>query len=290
MKPHSPEMNIPSDSDIDYTNVDEICGYQMLLCKIFEKAGGFSVGIASSKEIIMVRREGMIWLREVKAIINKILSDSISEATAIPNSSFHTPNLNDVPRLLASYDFFYRVCHRGPCFTFVRDTTLKTVDCWINGDKTISKARVALLMLKEINRDIRTIPQRYLDFGMRTLESWINELRHYGRMQNLSQEDSYSVISFLLWYDLRVFGVSKVERLRWIEKYTLTESEIENLDVRTLWSYMDFDQRMSVLLGKSIEEQDERYTRFISKIATHPDTNRFLREAIELDLAKHKVA
>lgn len=276
-------MNIPFAKDIDYTNVDEVCGYQMLLCKIFEIAGGFNVGIASSKEIIMVRREGMIWLREVKAIINEILSAPVGE-------SDKAPGLNDVPRLLASYDFFYRVCHRGPCFTFVGDTTLKTVDCWIKGNMSISKARVALLMLKEINRDIRTIPQRYLDFGMRTLESWISDLRRFGRLQNLSQEDSFLVISYLLWYDLSVFGVSKDERFRWIEKYALTESEIENLDVRTLWTYMDFDQRMSVFLGKSIEEQDERYARFISKIAAHPDTNRFLREAIELDLAKHKVA
>lgn len=283
-------MNIPFAKDIDYTNVDEICGYQMLLCKIFEKAGGFNVGIASNKEIIMVRREGMIWLREVKSIINNILSAPIPEASAIPASSPHTPNLKDIPRLLASYDFFYRVCHRGPCFTFVRDTTIKTVDRWSNGDRSISKARVALLMLKEINRDIRAIPQRYVDFGMRVLESWINELRRYGRLQDLSQEDSCLVISFLLWYDLYVFGVSKDERLKWIETYTLSDSEIENLDERTLWAYMDFDQRISILMRKSIEEQDERYTRFISKIAIHPDTNRFLREAIELDLAKHKVA
>lgn len=283
-------MNIPFAKDIDYTNVDEICGYQMLLCKIFEKAGGFNVGIASNKEIIMVRREGMIWLRDVKSIINNILSAPIPEASAIPASSPHTPNLKDVPRLLASYDFFYRVCHRGPCFTFVRDTTIKTVDRWTNGDRSISKARVALLMLKEINRDIRAIPQRYVDFGMRVLESWINELRRYGRLQDLSQEDSYLVISFLLWYDLYVFGVSKDERIKWIETYTLSVCEIENLDERTLWAYMDFDQRISILMRKSIEEQDERYTRFISKIAIHPDTNRFLREAIELDLAKHKVA
>lgn len=282
-------MNIPFAKDIDYTNVDEVCGYQMLLCKIFEKAEGFSVGIASSKEIITVRREGLIWLREVKDIINNILTASLSEED-VPQTSPLTPNLNDVPRLLASYDFFYRVCHRGPCFTFVRDTTLKTVDCWTNGDTSISIARVALLMLKEINRDIRAIPQKYVDFGMRVLESWINELWCYGKLQNLSQEDSYKVMSFLLWYDLYVFGVSKDERIKWIETYTLSESEIENLDVRTLWAYMDFDQRASNFLGKSIEEQDERYTWFISKIANHIETNRFLREAIELDLAKHQVA
>lgn len=282
-------MNIPFAKDIDYTNVDEICGYQMLLCKIFEKAEGFSVGIASSKEIITVRREGLIWLREVKDIINNILTASLSEED-VPQTSPLTPNLNDVPRLLASYDFFYRVCHRGPCFTFVRDTTLKTVDCWTNGDTSISIARVALLMLKEINRDIRAIPQKYVDFGMRVLESWINELWCYGKLQNLSQEDSYKVMSFLLWYDLYVFGVSKDERIKWIETYTLSESEIENLDVRTIGAYMDFDQRASNFLGKSIEEQDERYTWFISKIANHIETNRFLREAIELDLAKHQVA
>lgn len=284
-------MNIPSAKDIDYTSVDEICGYQTLLCKIFEKAGGFSVGIASGKEIIMVRREGIIWLREVKAIINKILSAPLPEVEeTIPHSSLLVPNLKDVPRLLSSYDFFYRVCHRSPCFTFVRDTTLRAVDRWTNGDRSISKARVALLMQKEVNRDIRAIPQRYVSFAMKTLESWVDELRRHGRLQNIPGDDAYLVMSSLLWQDLYILGVTGDEKRGWIETYTLADSEIDKLDARTLWTYMDFDQRASVFFGKSIKEQDERYARLISKIATHPGTNRFLREAIELDLVPQKVA
>lgn len=37
-------------------------------------------------------------------------------------------------------------------------------------------------------------------------------------------------------------------------------------------------------------EEDELYAYLVSKIASHPVVNKFVREAIELDLAKHKVA
>lgn len=273
-------MNIPSAKDIDYTNVDEICGYQMLLCKIFEKTGGFGVGVASSKEIAMVRREGMAWLQNVGKAIKQILDLQANDSL----------KLGAIPRILVAYDFFYRICHNGPCFAFVRDTVLKVADNWLHGDKSISIACVALLLQKEINRDIRAIPQRYIDFSMSVLESWINELRLYGRLRNLSQADAYSVMSFLLCCNLFAFGVSKDERIKWIETYTLSAGEVDNLDVMTLWEYMDFDQKSSILLGESVTEKDERYDRLISKIAAHPDSDRFSREAIKLYLAKRQVA
>lgn len=273
-------MNIPSAKDIDYSNVAEICGYQMLLCKIFERAGGFGAGIASNNEIAMVRREGMTWLQNVEKTIKRILDSQTNDGL----------RLEAVPRLLASYDFFYRVCHSCTCFTFVRDTALTVADKWVHGDKSISTACVTLLLLKEIERDILAIPQRYIDFSMRVLESWIKELRRYGRLQNLSSADSYSVMSFLLLCDLFVFGVSRDERIQWIETYTLSIGDIDKLDAMTLWAYMDYDQKSSIFSGESITEQDERYVRLISKIAAHPESNRFLREAIELHLAKRQVA
>lgn len=42
---------IPSASGIDYGNVDEVCGYQLLLCKIFERAGGFDYSQVSNAAI-----------------------------------------------------------------------------------------------------------------------------------------------------------------------------------------------------------------------------------------------
>ena len=278
-------MNIPSAKDIDYTSVDEICGYQMLLCKLFEKAGGFGIGFASSKEIAMVRREGMTWLQNVEEAIKRILYSPGTNDKVVKRLT-----LGAIPRILTSYDFFYRVCHSGPCFTFVRDTALKVADNWVHGDKSISTACVTLLLLKEIERDILAIPQRYIDFSMRVLDSWIKELRSFGRLQNLSSADSYSVMSFLLLCDLFAFGVSRAERIQWIETYTLSVGEIDKLDAMTLWAYMDYDQKSSIFSGESITIQDERYVRLISKIAAHPESNRFSREAIELHLAKRQVA
>lgn len=273
-------MNIPFAKDVDYSNVDEICGYQMLLCKIFEKSGGFGKGAASSNEIAMVRREGITWLQNVEETIKRILNSKGDEGR----------KLGAVPRLLTSYDFFYRVCHYSPCFAFVRDTTLKVVDRWAQGNKSISKAAIALLLQKEIDRDIRSIPHRYIDLSMRVLESWINDLRLHGKLQNLSQAESYSVIGFLLRSDLFAFGVSRAERIKWIERYTLTADEIDRMDVETMWAYMDFDHKAAHIKGESDADQEERQVRFITKIASHPDSDPFSRQAIALYLACREVA
>ncbi|MCM1141512.1 MAG: hypothetical protein NC453_23320 [Muribaculum sp.] len=272
--------NIVPANSIDYSNVDEICGYQMLLCKIFEKSGGFGVGVSSGKEIVMVKREGITWLQLVKGAINKVF-----EAPITYGRTDEELTLGDIPRILTSYDFLYRICHQEPCFTYVRDIILKVTDRWIKGDKSISSTCVTLLLQKEITRDIRLIPKRYSDFAMSTLGSWVKELNISGRLQDISTEDAYSVISFLLWQNLSVFDVKENDKRRWIETYTLSDSEIDNLDSRALWAYMDFVQNASSFLGESIEEQDEKYNRLISKVASHKDTNRFTCQAIELYLA-----
>lgn len=273
-------MDIPSAKHIDYTNAYEICGYQMLLCEIFERAGGFGVGMSSGKDMIMVRREGLIWLQNVK--------DAINMALDTPNNSENPTTeltLGDIPRLLASYDFYYRVCHCEPCFTFVRDITLKVADRWVRGNKSITKERVALMLHKEISWDIRSIPKRYVDFAMSMLGSWVKELDSFGRLQNISPEDAYAIVSFLLWQDLFAFGIKDTDKRRWIVTYTLTDNEIDKLDADTLWAYTDFDQRSSSFLCKSVEEQEERYSRLISRLASFPNTDVFTREAIELYLA-----
>ncbi len=60
-------QTIPTAFGIDYGNVDEVCGYQLLLCKIFERVGGFNHPQVSNATIREVQREGRIWLSEVRS-------------------------------------------------------------------------------------------------------------------------------------------------------------------------------------------------------------------------------
>lgn len=276
--------DIPSAKDIDYGNADEICGYRMLLGKIYESSGGFAVDSALTKEIITVRREGLAWLKNVRKVIDKVLESPVGSMAS------QGVALGDIPRILASYDFLHRVCHGAPCFAFIRETALKVADRRAKGDKSISMTWVALMLLKEIDRDIRSLPKRYIDFSMSVLSGWIDDLMLYGRLRNMPLEEAYPVLGYILWQNLSAFDVKKDDKIRWIETYSLSDTALDRLDVRTLWTYMDFDQRASSFMGKIPIEQDERYARFIQKISAHQSTNKFTKELIKLELAKYRAA
>ena len=62
-------ITVPCAADVDYTNVEEICGYQILLSKIFEESGGFVWPQVVNPIIIEVQRQGAYWLKEVRQII-----------------------------------------------------------------------------------------------------------------------------------------------------------------------------------------------------------------------------
>ncbi|MCM1142169.1 MAG: hypothetical protein NC453_26665 [Muribaculum sp.] len=273
-------FDIPSAEDISYDNVAEICGYQMLLCKMFERAGGFDLPRKTNATIREIQKQGLVWLRNVKQIMEGILvSSDDSELT-----------LNALPRLIDSYDFFYRVCNGMPCLDFISKLRLKTVECFIAGNKTISQIAIVLMLEKEIMRNIKTVSPRYIDYIGRVTNKRIEELRVFGRLSDMSLEDTYLTLDYLLGQDLFAFGVRKANKLKWIEKYSLSEPEIDSLDLNTLWTYLAFSQSAMRLKDASIEEEDEQYVNLVSKIAAHPEVNKFVREAIELDLAKHKVA
>lgn len=274
------KYGIISANDINYGNVDEICGYQMLLCKMFERAGGFDIHRKANVISREIRSHGLIWLRNVKMIMEGILGSSYTTELT----------LRAMPRLIDSYDFFYRVCNGAPCLDYIRELRFRTIDCFAKGNKEISQTAVVLMLDNEISRNIKSIPQRYLDYIGKITDKWVNELIVSGRFSDMSIEDVYLTLGFLLEQDLFAYGIKKEDKLKWIERYPLSVEEIDALDINTLWSYMSFAQSASRAKYASMEEGDHLYSHLISKIASLPDTNKFVREAIEMELANYEIA
>lgn len=98
-------LDIPYAETIDYGSVDEICGYQMFIFKMFERAGGFDVPSKTNATIREIQSQGLVWLRNVKMIMESILDSSNTTALT----------LHAMPRLINSYNFFYRVSYGTPC-------------------------------------------------------------------------------------------------------------------------------------------------------------------------------
>lgn len=178
---------------------------QQHLTEAYARAGGFGIGPVSPKATAAVRRDAAAWLRQARPLIESILTSD-------------TPNtLAQLPHLLDSYDILYRICYNSPCFTYLRDITLRATERWVRGDKSISANRVALMLLKEIDRDITGIPSRYIDFTFDMLDTWIRDLRLYGRLRNATSEETRLILSALLRQDLTAYDIPQSDKLKWLE-------------------------------------------------------------------------
>lgn len=269
---------------IDYTDADEICGYQQLLCKSFERAGGFELPRRTNATIRAVQTQGLVWLERVKIIIEEILAPSKDPGS----TSASVLTLDAIPQLLNSYDFFYRVCHRETCFDYLRKVRLRAADQWVKGNNSISQTRVALMLRREFHRDIRTLEQRYIDFSGSVMTSWIDDLEYNGRLRDTTPDETYDVLRYLLNENLFAYIADDKSKIRWIKRYTLSDRELDLLNTKTLWSYIGFDQTVATLTGKSLQEQDARYAHLFSKLASRRDLHPFYRQTIQIDLAKHQ--
>lgn len=277
------KLDIPSATAINYHDADEVCGYQLLLCKIFEREGGLNYPPATNRLTAAIKREGMIWLSEVKKSIAELFTSPIAR------EDFGI-GLEDIPRILEAYDFFYRVCHGAACKDFIRDIVLKSADRYVKGDKSISQAQVALMLLKEMERNVLTMEDRYLTFSVTVMECWVNDLERTGKIGQVSESDSYDILNYLLFRDLLAFGIKRDGKLKWIKSYVLSDEVLDSLETKTFLRYIGFNQAAEFVAGKSLEEKEAHYISLFSRIAGREDINPFLKECLAIDLAKYRTA
>ncbi len=287
MKPSSipSTVALPAADRIDYNNVDEVCAYQLLLCKIYEREGGFSSPAANTPAIRELCRQGLIWLREVNRLIDAILSaDPAARAAGLPT-------LAAIPGLLASYDLLYRITNGQPCFDYLRQIKLLTADRWLKRDHTISRSEVALMLLSEVDRDIRTLDPRYTDYAMSLMDTWIDQLTRRGRLLDLTPSETYRCLSYLLRQDLFAYFGTKdqpVVKTQWIKRHLLTSDQLDALDLPTLWSYLTFVDTASRLHLHSagISSSAALRAALRSRHLRHPDLHSLSRQALTLDLSQ----
>jgi len=278
------DKGIPVATGVDYNNVEEVCGYQLLLCKMLEKAGGLSGTCTFNRPIRDILNQGLIWLKEVKRLIAIIL-----EAPVAPSCEKNIPALGSIPELLSSYDFFYRICNGQTCFKFLRKTRLETVQKWLRGDKSISKTAVTLLIADETDNDIRQLEEKYYSFRFGVQEEWINELTRFGRFHNIPLTEAYQRLGRLLKDDLFVyFGVEEqnTTKRQWVDTYKLEDMSV--LDTGTLWKYIGFARMASFRGYLPGVDSDEQYERLFSELASRPDLHPFYREALTIDAETRK--
>ncbi len=273
--------NILSASSIDYSNIDEICCYQILMCRIFERETGFASPYVRNTLICEIQNQGFRWLKKVKDLINDIVS-----------AKSGILDLSVIPKLLCSYDLFYRVCNRKPAYDYIRNVRLKVAARWAKGDKSLPETFFVIDLLREIYRDNKTLDRKYSSFALSVFGGWVKELMCYGTFRNIPLVELYSRLSFIIDNDLLVYlDVTKeaIEKSRWINRHLLSDDELDLLDAETLLSYIDFAQA-AFIYNNMFEENNILHARLFSKLSLCVDLHPLLREAIEIELAEFQTA
>lgn len=107
-----------------------------------------------------------------------------------------------IPKLLDAYDFYYRICNGESANDYIRNIRLKTAGLWAKGDKSISETYLVLEILKEIQRDSRTLDRKYSMFALGVLGDWVKELISYGKFRNIPKAEAYARLQYLIDDDL----------------------------------------------------------------------------------------
>lgn len=275
---HVMTPDITSATYIDYTDVDAICGYSLLLRKIFEQAREFDNPTATFRAI---KNEGETWLCQVKTLIDNLLT-----APDNPRSAFST-TIAAMPDLIAAYDTLYRVCYRHPCNGYLRRIKLKTVDRWLRGDKTITETDVVLLLLSEADRDIRTLEKRYYDYAFSALGKWIDELTRHAGFINTPKAEAYKRLEYLLKDNLVAY-LGRTEKqdaakTAWAKAYHVDDPT--TLDTPTLRYYINFSNAASNIRAIPIKEQFEDYIRLTTELNSREDLDKYLHAALTIDIS-----
>lgn len=274
------KQNIISAADIEYSNIQEICGYQLLMCKIYEREGGLYYPARRNSTIREVEAQGRIWLEKVKGILDDIV---------LGKSTF---TLAAIPKLLNAYDLYYRICNGESANDYIRSIRLRTAGLWAKGDKSISETDLVLELLKEVKRDNRTLDRKYSMFALGVLGDWVKELICYGEFRNIPKAEAYARLNYIIDDDLFAYLGNKEElsaKARWIGTYTLTETELDTLDADTLWAYIGFAQS-ALFFTRKFDEYEDQYVTLLSKLAATKNNHPFLSQAIKIDFAKYHTA
>ncbi len=276
--------DIPEARFIDYTDVDEICGYQQLLCRKFEQMGGFAYPYRPTPALRQLQTQGHVWLKRVRTVIDGIIDG------AYPGPL----TLGAVPRMLSAYDFLHRICNGRPAPAgYTRNIRLRSLDLWLRGDESLTETDAVIGILLETERDCISLDDRYTAYAFAVMDKWIASLNATGQFLGIPLAEAYARLTYLLRSDLFAhFGAAAqpAVKARWVRANILPDTRIDQLTPSELTSYISFTQTLAYLSSQTPAEQDELYVRLHTLLASNASLHPYYRQSIQIDLAKYPAA
>lgn len=253
---------------IDYANIDEVEGYQLLACKLYELEGGFGYPRRVTPAIKHIEDELSVWLREVR----RRLTDA---------------PLPDVYRLLNAYDLPFRIYNgTAPDGKFVRGVRIGAIQRWLKGEKTITPTGIARLISQEIERDCRTLDRRYISYYYGLIGEWYDELMACGEFRDIKLQEAFQRLGLLMDEDLYAYVTNpedvKTIKRKWADRYCI--SDLTTLDTPSLQEYIPLYRKIVATGLTPRPDKSTDYHHLLTELSTRPDLNPLTRQAIEIDL------
>lgn len=272
-------MTVTTADTIDYSDVSEICGYQLLLRRQFEAIGGFVPMLSNTHTIRTIQSQGLRWLSAVKEILTELIDPASGTCADRGTDGF---GIAAIPELLSGYDYTYRMCNREPDVDFIRKVRRRAIQRWIGGDRRISQTAVVLLIADEIDSQASDIDERYSQYYFSIQGEWIDELNRYNRFQHISPREAYQRLNHLLNSDLSAYvGHSEQHavKCRWTKANI--ESDLTVLDTQSIMEYISFLRTARI---HRIADTTEHITASLAELATRPDLHPFYQQILKSEM------
>lgn len=270
-------INIPSAIEVDFSCISEICGYQHLLCRLHELAGGYDFPLKNNPAIREIEFQACLWTDKAKELIDCILSGI--HVTGL--------TLGDIPRLIVSYAAMHQIAQGFPCVGYIREVTIKLAGLWAKGNRNISETDVVLGLLREANRDIHAIDDRYAKFAYSAIDRWIDLFSKRNQSLKIPFGERYARLTYLLNDNLFAYlgaeGQAKTKR-RWIIDHTLSKTQLDKLSATDLLQYIYFINAASVSSPGGALISNSEYKKLLTLLLSHSTLDRYTYQAIELDI------
>lgn len=183
---------LPDANAIDYTNVEEICAYRLMLCKFLEKCREAHPHTASADIAQEIKWQAKAWLCNVKRIISGIIEGHADIALS--------PGV--IPELLEACEPMREISPEAMSPEYIRKVRLELADRFARGDHSISRTDIVIGLLREADRDNRTLDNRYSLYAFTVLQQWIDELTTFGRFRHTPLPEAHRRLNYLMKEDI----------------------------------------------------------------------------------------
>lgn len=257
---------IPDCRQVNFSDIDEICGFAHLLMAEFQEAGAFDfVNPVNSRELTLLRRAGEEWIKQVERLLPTL------------------PSCNRLEILTYYKAIYIPACSSQAPFSYIAPWILKAFDERIKGDQSIASTLLFPFVDEAILKGERSFLERPLKWRSLMLDHWFKLALSPSFMKSPDAE-RIGIATQLLLADMFMFVSDQTTwKKRLVRQILPLFDRIDELSTTVLMSLLPFLGAMRPeIMPQSVADSHAQRIRRV--LVRRTDLSRFHREAFEIEL------